>query len=118
MQRRARATPIRQDRPLIFSWPSGKIRVKLTQLDPIQIKRVQYQSDLAITNCRYSAVCSCGKTSFYPSDEIMLDREVGGKHWVSIYFQCKDCDEEWEEEFQIEVKITVNVVTDTEKPNE
>lgn len=88
--------------------------MKLTQLSPVQIKRVQYQGELGLTNCHYSALCSCGKTIFHPSEEILVSREIGGKHWVSIYFHCMDCEEEWEEEFQIEVTITVSVVAGTE----
>jgi len=90
--------------------------MKLTQLDPIKIKRVQYYSELGIAGCHYSTVCICGKTIFHPSEEIIVDREVGGKHWISIYFHCLDCEEEWEEELQLEVTITVNAIAG-QRPN-
>jgi len=44
--------------------------MKLTQLSPIQIKRVQYQGELGITNCHYSALCSCGKTIFVRKEKV------------------------------------------------
>jgi len=50
--------------------------------------------------------------------DYFFSREVGGRHWVSIYFHCMDCEEGWEEEFQIEVTITVTVVAGTEAKHE
>lgn len=67
--------------------------------------------ELTLLGGKYTLQCpKCKKDVIYQSDEILIDPELGGKHWICISAHCVDCDHEWEEERQIEVQITAQLL--------
>ena len=81
----------------------------LKKHDSLKITKSSYSRELHIIGCEYSAHCEkCQKLKVYRDEDILVDVELGGKHWLNITFYCEPCDYEWEEELQIEVTIDVH----------
>lgn len=68
------------------------------------------ERELTLGGGQYITSCTCGHIITHKSNEILIDREVGGKHWICITFFCDKCNREWEEERQLEVTIQAKLV--------
>lgn len=77
--------------------------------DLLRISRSAYSSELHLLGCEYSSRCEkCQKPVIYQGYDVLIDREVGGKHWLNITFHCDPCEYQWEVEKRIKVDIDVS----------
>lgn len=86
--------------------------MKLIQVSKeIQIKPSGFSEELVITGCKFETPChNCGRILSHESEEILVDRILGGGHWMCVTFSCGSCPlEEFEEEAYLEIGITAKI---------